>query len=68
MEENRKNETPDTPTKDESAECYPGITIDSTNDERSDEKQVKDWTHSINNNTNSTPLYNPPKKESSQEE
>ncbi len=68
MEENRENKAPATLTKEKSAECYSGITIDTTHDERSDEKQVKDWTCSINNNTNSTPLYNPPQEESTNKE
>ncbi len=59
----KEHQIPENPTKEESTEHYSGITIDTTDDQRSDEKQVKDWTKLINNNANSTPLYNHPKEE-----
>ena len=48
--------------KNDESSIYSGVAINIADDCKTSKKMVKDWTKIMNNNANSSPLYNDPQE------
>ena len=51
-----------TKKKNDESSIYSGVAINIADDCKTSKKMVKDWTKIMNNNANSSPLYNDPQE------